>query len=283
MEAFKVLRLDRSVEHGWASRPVASELQCVHPATRVATSSRRLVAHGPDDPSPHKNRRPTRGGRHLVQLDHGHPAAPATTRPSSSRSSRVLRGSLLTTSVIGRPRAQPPRGLGHESGRGGLGVGHQHELVGTHERSLGRGSCRPVPQSSNRIRPAAGGARSAACRRCGPSGRRARSRRAQAGPSGRCDCGRGARPARWTGRSGAQQVEQIIGKNVVIGGERPPSEPKSGLVSTATTRSGRMWASSEPISTVSVVLPTPPFGDTTASVGQRCSRGAAIASSSRRR
>ena len=60
-----------------------------------------------------------------------------------------------------------------------------------------------------------------------------------------------------------------------------PSEPKSGFVSTATMRSRRTRASSEPSSTVSVVFPTPPFGDTIAIVEQRVSRGAAIARSSR--
>ncbi len=56
------------------------------------------------------------------------------------------------------------------------------------------------------------------------------------------------------------------------GTKRRPSDPQSGLVSTATTRSRRRNASSEPSSAVTVVLPTPPFGEITAIVAHRRSR-----------
>ena len=65
------------------------------------------------------------------------------------------------------------------------------------------------------------------------------------------------------------------------GASRRPSEPQSGLVSTATTRSRRRNASSDPSSAAVVVLPTPPLGEMTAIVAQRRSRGARISSSSR--
>jgi hypothetical protein len=72
--------------------------------------------------------------------------------------------------------------------------------------------------------------------------------------------------------------------NVACSGtSRRPSDPQSGLVSTATTRSRRRNASSDPSSALVVVLPTPPLGETTAIVTQRPRRSATIASSSRYR
>ena len=60
-----------------------------------------------------------------------------------------------------------------------------------------------------------------------------------------------------------------------------PSEPKSGLVSTATMRSRRSRANSVPSRMLTVVLPTPPLGDMTAMVTQRLRWGAWIVRSSR--
>ena len=78
-----------------------------------------------------------------------------------------------------------------------------------------------------------------------------------------------------------EDVAEVVDEDLVVGRQRRPSDPKSGLVSTATMRSRRTRASSEPSSTVVVVFPTPPFGETTAIVAQRVSRGDAIARSSR--
>ena len=95
-----------------------------------------------------------------------------------------------------------------------------------------------------------------------------------------------ARP-RWrssavTDRSGCSSTSLRSSTNTWWSGVNVrPSDPKSGLVSTATMRSRRTRASSEPRSTVVVVFPTPPFGETTAIVAHRVSRGAAIARSSR--
>nr|CRL81116.1 hypothetical protein CPGR_04330 [Mycolicibacter nonchromogenicus] len=49
------------------------------------------------------------------------------------------------------------------------------------------------------------------------------------------------------------------------------SVPRSGLASTATTRSPRMEANVAPRVAVMVVLPTPPFSDSTAMRWQPCS------------
>ena len=64
------------------------------------------------------------------------------------------------------------------------------------------------------------------------------------------------------------------------GTSRRPSDPQSGFVSTATTRSRRRDANSDPSSAVTVLLPTPPLGDTTAIVTQERSRSPTISSSS---
>ena len=128
----------------------------------------------------------------------------------------------------------------------------QHELVegGRAARAARRrrpGRAWPSPRRRRARR--AGAARSAARTRSGAAGRRFRSAR----------CRRADRraTARERSRSGASAARV----------------PKSGLASTATTRSRSRSASRPPITKALVVLPTPPLGQITATTFARLTAG----------